>query len=114
MNFFINWIIMSLAVAISAYLLPGVSVAGPAVAIITGLVIGIINAFIKPLAMLLTLPINVITLGLFTFVINGLLVLLAANLVNGFQVRNFWWAIIFSVVLSIIFSVLGGLRNHNT
>jgi len=106
MTLIINWLILSAAVGLSAYLLPGITVAGLWVAVIAALAIGIINAILKPILTVLTLPINVLTLGLFTLVINAGLIMLAAQLVDGFAVQNFWWALIFSLILSVITSVL--------
>ena len=106
MNILLNWLILSLAVGITSYILPGVTVQSAGVAIVTALVLGIINALIKPLLILLTLPINILTLGLFTFVINALLILLTAEIVDGFSVENFWWALLFSLIVSVVASLL--------
>lgn len=106
MNILINWIILSLAVGLTGWLLPGVVVQNAWAAVIAALVIGIINALIRPLLLALTLPVNVLTLGLFTFVINALLILLAASIVDGFSVDNFWWALLFSLIVSIVASIL--------
>lgn len=105
----INWIVLSLAVWITAYLLPGVAVNGLAATIITALVIGIVNTFIKPVFLLLTLPLNILTLGLFTFVINALMIMLVASIVPDFRVDSFWWAMLFSFVLSVVSSILGAM-----
>jgi putative membrane protein len=102
MIFLIRWVLYTVAILISAYLLPGVSVRGFWAAVVTALVLGLINAILKPLLILLTLPITLLTLGLFTFVINALLVMLTSAIVPGFDVRNFWWALLFSLILSII------------
>ena len=106
MGILINWIVSALAILAAAYLLPGVHVTSFIAALVAAVVLGIINAIIKPVLLILTLPINILTLGLFTFVINALVILLAANLVPGFSVDSFWWALIFSVVLSVISSFL--------
>lgn len=106
MSILINWVLSGVAVFAAAYILPGVHVQSFTAALIAALVIGIINAVIKPFLIILTLPINVITLGLFTFVLNALLIMLAANIVPGFSVDGFFWALILSLVLSIINSVL--------
>jgi len=102
MGFLINWLVSGLAIAIAAYLLPGIRLNGFFTALVTALVLGLINAVIKPVLLLLTLPINLLTLGLFTLVINALLVLLTARIVPGFQVDGFWWAVAFSVVLALV------------
>lgn len=98
MKILINIILSGLAVAISDYFLSRVVVTNFLVALVVVVVLGIINAFIRPIILLLTLPINLVTLGLFTFVINALMVLLAAAVVPGFTVASFWSALLFSLV----------------
>jgi len=102
MAILINWLLAALAIMATAYLLPGVSLSGFVPALVTALVLGLVNAFIKPVLLLLTLPINILTLGLFTLVINALLIMLVSKLVSGFQVQSFWWALVFSVVLTVV------------
>ena len=102
MKILINWLVSGISVVIAAYLLPGVHVRDFFVALVVALVLGIINAILKPILVVLTLPINIVTLGLFTFVINAFLVLLTTALVPGFTVDNFVWALLFSLVLSLI------------
>jgi len=102
MAMLINWLLAALAIMATAYLLPGVSLSGFVPALVTALVLGLVNAFIKPVLLLLTLPINILTLGLFTLVINALLIMLVSKLVSGFQVQGFWWALVFSVVLTVV------------
>ena len=106
MKFAIRLLIRTLAIFITAWLLAGVSVNDLYSALIVAIVLGLINTFIKPIIMLFTLPLNIITLGLFSFVINALMILLVDYLVQGFVVANFWWAIIFGLVLSIVNWVL--------
>ncbi len=88
----VRWVVNTLAVMLAAYLVPGVYVQNFWSALITALVMGLINAIIRPLVVLLTLPVNIITLGLFTLVINALMFWLAAYLVPGFDVYGFWAA----------------------
>lgn len=109
MVFLLNWLVSAAAVGITAYLLPGISLSGFFAALVTALILGLINAFIRPVLILLTLPLNILTLGLLTFVINALLVLLTAAIVPGFMVAGFWWALLFSLVLTLINWVLGSL-----
>ncbi len=106
MKIFITFILNVLAVAITAYLLPGVQVSSLLTVIIVALVLGLVNIFIKPIILLVTLPLNILTLGLLTFVINALLILLVAYIVPGFVVLGFWWALLFSLVLSIVHMIL--------
>ncbi|MFA7216388.1 MAG: phage holin family protein [Candidatus Paceibacterota bacterium] len=107
MKIFLNWFIGAIAIMISAYILPGVYVSGILVALVLAVVLGAINAFIKPVLVILTLPINILTLGLFTLVINGLLVMLASTIVPGFTVDGFWWALLFALTLSVVNAVFG-------
>lgn len=106
MKHVINWVVMTLAVFISAEVIPGVEVDSFFAAFIAALVLGVINTILKPILLILTLPINIFTLGLFTIVINAFLVLLASNLVDGFHVNGFWWALLFSLAMSIVQSAL--------
>ncbi len=98
----IEWIASALSILMAGYVIPGVVVAGFWSALILSLVIGLLNILIKPLLALLTLPINILTLGLFTFVINALIIMLASSIVKGFEVGGFINALIFSIVLTII------------
>lgn len=106
MAFLVKWLVNALAIGITAYLLPGVRVSGFFAALVTALVLGLVNIFIRPLLLLLTLPLNILTLGLFTLVINALLILLVAAVVPGFSVRGFWWAVLFGLVLAVVNYVL--------
>jgi putative membrane protein len=105
----LKWLIMAVSIIISTYLIPGVRVSGFLAALWVALFLGIVNILIKPILILITLPINILTLGLFTFVINALLILLASSMIKGFEVSGFWVAVLFSVVLSLINYVLGRL-----
>lgn len=107
MSIIINWLISAVVIMIAAYLLPGVTVDGLVAALVVAVVLGAINAFIKPVLVVLTLPINILTLGLFTLVIDALLIMLAASVVPGFGVANFWWALVFGILLGVISFVLG-------
>ena len=106
MKILLKWLLSAMAIILTAYLLPGVMVASIISAIWLAALLAIINVLIRPLFVLLTLPINIITLGLFTFVINALLILLAESIIKGFDVAGFWWAMLFSVVLSLVSYVL--------
>ena len=106
MGILINWVLSAIAIIITAYLLPGVHVNSLTAALITAVVLGIVNAVLKPILILFTLPLTILTLGLFMFVINALLILFVSALVPGFKVDSFWWAVLFSIVLSIVNSIL--------
>jgi len=94
------------AVIVLAKILKGVDIDNYITAIIVAVVLSLLNLIIKPIFVILTLPITIFTLGLFLFVINACIILLADTLIDGFSVMNFWWAIIFSVLLSILQSLL--------
>lgn len=101
MKLFFHWFIAAIAIGIAAYIVPGVSIT-PISALTAAVVLGALNFFIRPIILILTLPINILTLGLFSLVINALLVLLAAFLVPGFFVSGFWAAFLFALVLAVI------------
>ena len=102
----LHWILSAVAVWIVAHVVPGISVSGPVAALIAALVIGLINATLGLLLKIITFPLTILTLGLFWFVINALMLELAAAFVRGFQVRGFIPALIGAVVLSLVSSVL--------
>ncbi len=97
----IKWLTMTTAIIISAYLLGGVHITIWG-AIWVALSLGIINVTLKPILLILTLPINILTLGLFTLIINASFIILLSTIIKGFEVENFWWAVLFSLTLSII------------
>jgi putative membrane protein len=102
MKLIANLLVNGFAVFLADYFLEGVYIKDFKTAIIVALVLGILNTFLKPIFELLAFPLNLLTLGLFRFLINGFIVFLASWLVSGFFVSNFFWAVIFSIVLSII------------
>jgi len=108
----LHWAISTGAILIGAYLIPGVEVTLVG-AVVLAVVLAIINVFIKPVLLLLTLPLTILTLGLFSFVINAALLLLAAKIVPDFSVSGFWVALVFSIVVSIINTLFSrGLGAH--
>jgi putative membrane protein len=109
MGFLVNLLINGLAVYITARVLPGVSVDSFVTAVIVSVVLALVNTFIKPILFILTLPATILTLGLFTLVINALMIFLVATFVPGFHVNGFWSALFFSLILSLVSSVLRGL-----
>ena len=96
-----HWIISAAAIGIAAYLLPGVEVTLVG-ALVLVVVLAVINVFIKPIIFILTLPINILTIGLFSLIINGFLIWLAAQIVPGFLVSGYWSAFFFAIILSLI------------
>ncbi len=106
-NILLQLIIAGLAIIFTAYLLPGIVVNDYLTGIIIAALLALLNITIKPILIFLTIPITLVTLGLFLLVINALLVMIAAEIVSGFTVDNFWWALLFSVILSVVNSVFG-------
>ena len=109
MNTLLKILLTALAVIILANILPWVSVNGYLSAIIVALVISLLNMFVRPLLIFFTLPATIVTFGLFLFVINAIIILLANKLVDGFTVNGFWTALFFSILLSIFRSALFSL-----
>jgi len=106
MKLILKILLTAVAVLVLAYVLPGVSVASYGSAIFVAIVLGLLRAIVKPILIFLTFPITIITLGLFLLVINAVIIMMADYFVDGFSVRNFWWALGFSLALSFLQSVL--------
>jgi putative membrane protein len=106
MNLLVKLIINALAVFFTAWLLPGVELESFTTALWVSILLSVLNVTLKPLLVLFTLPATIFTLGLFLLVINAVVILLADNMASGFAVRNFWWALLFSLVLSGVSSFL--------
>lgn len=109
MYLFIRWLITAVAILITAYLISGVEVSGLWAALWVAVFLGLFNVILRPVLILLTLPLNILTLGLFTFVINALLALLVSTIIQGFYVEGLLSAILFSIVLSAISYILNTL-----
>ena len=107
MKLLLRLVISTLAVLVAANLIPGVVVASLTTAIIVAIVLGILNTFLKPVLQILALPITILTLGLFYFVVNVFIIYLATYLVDGFSISNFISALLFGLVVSVISSILG-------
>lgn len=100
------WLVNVLALLVAAALLDGVSVDGVLAGIVAAALLGLINISIRPILVLVTLPINILTLGLFTFVVNALLLQFVAWLVPGFTIDGFWWAVLAALVLAFVNAVV--------
>lgn len=109
MNLLLRILITSGLVLLIAHFMPGVHVASFTTALIVAIVLGLLNIFIKPILVILTLPVTILTLGLFLLVINALMILLCTKIVGGFSVDTFWTALIFSIILSVLQSVMNGI-----
>jgi putative membrane protein len=106
MNYILKILLSAVAVVLLAKLIPGVTVDTYTTAIWVAFLIGILDTIIKPIFVILTLPITIVTLGLFLFVINAVLILMANSWIDGFSVSSFWTALLFSILLSFLESVL--------
>jgi putative membrane protein len=113
MNFIIKLLLTGLAVVITSYLLNGVYVDSYYTAVILAAVLAILNAVVRPLFIILTIPVTVFTLGLFLLVINAVIILLADYFVTGFSVDGFWWALGFSIILAIVNSIFDEFVKKN-
>lgn len=115
MRFIISLLLTGLVVAIAAYIIPGVQVAGFGWAIITGLVIGLVNAIVGGILRLLTFPLNWLTFGLISFIITVLMVMLADTLMGTkFDVNGFWNATLFALVVAVLEMIIGSMRREKS
>ena len=105
MRFLLRILVIALVSFGLAHVLTGIHVKDFWTAFIFAMVLAILNIFVKPLVILLTLPVTILTLGLFLFIINAVVVLLASRFVNGFSIDNFWWGLLFSFLLSLFTSI---------
>ena len=112
MTLLLVWILNAVALLVVAYVLPGVVVASFGSAMLAALVLGLINMLVKPVLILLTLPITVVTLGLFLLVLNALMFWMAGSMLKGFQVNGFWWAVGGAILYSLISGFLSNLINQ--
>lgn len=112
MHIIISILLSTLAVCITAYILPGVHVSNFWSALVAAVVLGVVNGLILPILLIITLPINFLTLGLLTFVIIAFLVMAVSAIVPGFHVDGFWWALVFALVLAIINSFLRSIDKN--
>ena len=114
MSYFLrHWLSTAVALGAASWILPGVEISSLASLIVAALVLGCANAFVKPMLLLLTLPITILTLGLFYAVVNGVVFALAAFLVPGFSVRSFVWAILGAFMVGLVSWFMGTVRRLN-
>ena len=109
MKFLLRLLVTALAAMITAYVLPGVKIKDFTTALILAIVLAILNLLVKPILVLLTLPATILTLGLFLLVINAVIILIASGFVSGFKVDGFIWALLFSLVLTIVTGIMNSL-----
>jgi putative membrane protein len=98
----VRWLVLTAAIIVASYLLEGIQVEGFLSAFFAAAILGVLNAFFRPILIILTLPINILTLGLFTFIINALLLKMASGVISGFDVRGFWAAVFGSIIISVV------------
>ena len=97
---------MTVAIMVTSYLLDGIRISGFSAALFAAAILGILNAFFRPILLILTLPINILTLGIFTFVINAIMLMMVSGVISGFEVSGFWSAVFGSLLISLVSSVL--------
>ena len=108
----IRWLFLTVAILVAAHLIEGIEVKGFWSACLAAAILGVLNAFFRPVLILLTLPINILTLGLFTFVINAILMMMVSGVVGGFVVHGFWSALLGSLVISVVSWLLNSFINE--
>ncbi|MET0759836.1 MAG: phage holin family protein [Flavobacterium sp.] len=111
MNLIIRILLTAVLVMLIDYFMPGITVANFTTSVIVAVVLGLLNIFVKPLIVLFTLPVTILTLGLFLLVINAAMILLCSEIVGGFNVNSFWTALLFSIILSILQSIMYRVTN---
>ncbi|MDL5513189.1 phage holin family protein [Arenibacter sp. M-2] len=113
MNLILRILLSAIAVVILAKILPGVGVDSYTTAIIVAIVLSLLNFIVKPILVILTLPVTILTLGLFLLIINAIIILLADYFIGGFTVNNIWWALLFSLLLSFLQSIFYSFLNDD-
>ncbi len=111
-RFLMHWFVTAVALGVAAWILPGVTVRSVPALLVAALVLGFVNAVVRPVLVLLTLPITVLTLGLFYLVVNGLAFALAAAVVPGFEVRSFGWAVLGALAVSAVSWFIGAFSEE--
>ena len=99
---FLRWLILTFAIIATSYLIDGIQVSGFASAFFAAAILGILNAFFRPILLILTLPVNILSLGLFTFVINAIVLMMVSGVISGFEVYGFWSAVFGSLLISLV------------
>jgi len=112
MGLLVRWLVLTAAIVIASYLISGIEVSGFFSAFFAAAILGILNIFFRPILFILTLPINLLTFGLFTFVINALLLKMASGVISGFQVHGFWSALFGALVISVVNWLLTSFINE--
>lgn len=113
MKTIIHWMLRALVIMIAAHVLPGIRVDSLFISLVVALFLGFLNTFIRPVLIIISLPLQLVTLGLFTIVINAAIILLVSNVVDGFHVRGFWYAVLFSFVVAILNGIFTSLEPND-
>lgn len=108
----VRWLFLALAILMAAHLIDGIRVSGLFAAVMTAAVLGFLNAFLRPILLILTLPLNILTLGLFTFAINAILLMMASGVISGFDVDGFGTALLGSLFISVVSWLLTSFVNE--
>ena len=108
----IRWLVLTAAIMFASYVLDGIQVKGFFTALFAAAILGILNAFFRPILIILTLPINILSLGLFTFIINAMLLKMASGVISGFEVYGFWSAVLGSLLISVVSWALSSFINE--
>jgi putative membrane protein len=108
----IRWLILTAAIMFASYVIDGIQVKGFFTALFAAAILGILNAFFRPILIILTLPINILSLGLFTFIINAILLKMASGVISGFEVYGFWSAVFGSLLISMVSWALSSFINE--
>ena len=108
----VRWLILTAAIMFASYLISGIHISGFFSALFAAAILGILNVFFRPILFILTLPINIMTLGLFTFLLNALILKMASGVIPGFEVHGFWSAVFGALVISAFNWILNSLINE--
>ncbi|WP_419660805.1 hypothetical protein Dvar_12120 [Desulfosarcina variabilis str. Montpellier] len=109
----VRWLLLAIAIFVAAYMIDGIRVAGFMSAVMAAAVLGVLNAFLRPVLLILTLPLNILTLGLFTFVINAILLMMASGVIGGFSVDGFGTALLGALLISLVSWLLTSFINEH-
>ena len=111
MGLLVRWLILTAAIMVASYLIQGIEVNGFVTAFFAAAILGVLNVFFRPILLILTLPINILTLGFFTFIINAVLLKMASGVISGFVVHGFWSAVFGGLIISVVSWLLNSFIN---
>jgi putative membrane protein len=111
MGLLVRWLILTAAIMVASYLIQGIEVNGFFSALFAAAILGVLNVFFRPILLILTLPINILTLGFFTFIINAVLLKMASGVISGFVVHGFWSAVFGALIISVVSWLLNSFIN---